>query len=759
MNYWIRWAATIGAIAVGCICAWSSESPQAERPNILLINVDDLDVMLFEEGRAGGVFPNLDRLAREGLLFDNCHVTSPLCGPSRASLLTGRYLFGHGVRSHSRTQSTSNGFRGGYSQYRGTDPEIQPGDAIDWTQGDLSVLAGRAGYRTMLVGKYLHDDFTPEPGRPWSDVRPIGWDDFYASMGGKYFETTRYMSRRDGHYQEEAANLSNLNLENYPMRYHPWLRSGYRTNVECIDAIRLIEDQVQLRPEQPFMLYLAPFAPHKPSSGLMLDTRYQNWWQNKRQPWAPDYNLSDVTGKPSAIASLPALDAARMEAADQEYRQRMLAMKSLDDMLGLLLDRLEELSVLDQTLIIFTSDNGYMLGQQRFLGKQLPYDRCTRVPLVVWGPGWGVPSGQTRSHLVSHVDLLPTILDFGRATPMIGDGRSLRELLVESGNAVDPATWRMEGVLSEHYQTIVQQQALNEGVYHSLRLYDQRYTRWADGFVEYYDLATDPWERFNRIEHLSSGEQHLFETILQDLRSPAAPYQATITSPRFSGETFYRRRLLSGYAEARSGVSEVRLVISRRELPGQASSPVMYFDGRNWQPSFTQIRARLEAPNASVTGWTYDFFPRDTGEYRVDVTARIYDRNGGVQPQVVHRWLTMDNQAPATAITQPAFSTGVGRRNQSQFIRGWAKGELAIKEIRLVIRDRDTGLYFDGTRWLPGYRYIVTDSYSPTDPTYRVWEGEIPPQTQPRRVVVTARAYQVDGTFDQSVPVARIELR
>jgi hypothetical protein len=141
------------------------------------------------------------------------------------------------------------------------------------------------------------------------------------------------------------------------------------------------------------------------------------------------------------------------------------------------------------------------------------------------------------------------------------------------------------------------------------------------------------------------------------------------------------------------------------------------------------------------------------------VTARIYDRNGGVQPQVVHRWLTMDNQAPATAITQPAFSTGVGRRNQSQFIRGWAKGELAIKEIRLVIRDRDTGLYFDGTRWLPGYRYIVTDSYSPTDPTYRVWEGEIPPQTQPRRVVVTARAYQVDGTFDQSVPVTRIELR
>jgi len=669
-----------------------------DRPNVIVINVDDLDTFLFDNGRAAGMFPHLQRLADEGVRFTNCHVTSPLCGPSRASLLTGRYLFEHGMRVHDPGQVVSNGFAGGYRHYMATRSAAQPGLVKpDWRQFEFSRLVQPLGYRTMMVGKYLHGDFNPYFNQSWSDIRPPGWDDFYATLGGQYYASLRYLSRRGGVQQETVARTSDLSLEAYPERYRPLLQSRYRTNIEFVDSIQLIDQHLQRQSVQPFLLYLAPYGPHKPASGAMLDTRYESWWPNLRQPWRPDFNLANVAGKPPAIANQSLLDAPRLAQANAEYRQRMLAMKSCDDMLGVLRQYLEEVGLAAETLIIFTSDNGYQLGQQRYFGKQLPYDLSTRVPLIVWGPGLGVASGQERSHLVSHVDILPTILDVCQANPVVSDGVSLRSIWSDEG-VPDAASWRPEGVLCEHHQKLGHAFEDIEGVYHSIRLYDQRYTRWADGTTEYYDLWADPYERLNRAGQLSSGERALFERLLTGLRTEEARFSGSIARPVYDDQLFFRQVELEGYAEASEGVSEVRLVISRHRS-GPGGDGVQYYNGQQWQENFHQVRATLAAPNASLTSWSYDFFPPSAAEDRVHVTARAYDRAGRFQTQVLRRTFLIDGAMPVTAISQPIATHTVVNRRQSFPLSGWARGEEAIREVRIVVRDLDSSEYFDGQQW------------------------------------------------------------
>lgn len=738
------------------LVSWEQRPKAIERPNVIVINVDDLDTFLLDNGRAAGIFPNLQRLANEGVRFTNCHVTSPLCGPSRASLLTGRYLFEHGMRVHDPAQAVSNGFAGGYRHYMATRSAAQPGLVKpDWRHFEFSRLLQPLGYRTMMVGKYLHADFNPLVNQNWADLRPPGWDDFYATLGGQYYDSPRYLSRRRGVQQEMIARTSDLSLEAYPERYRPLLQSRYRTNIEFVDSIQLIDQHLQREPQQPFLLYLAPYGPHKPSAGNMLDARYESWWPNLRQPWRPDFNLANVAGKPPAIANQPLLDATRVAQSHAEYRQRMLAMKSVDDMLGVLRQYLDESGLAAETLILFTADNGYQLGQQRYFGKQLPYDLSTRVPLMVWGPGVGVASGQVRTHLVSHVDVLPTLLEVCQANPVVSDGVSMRPLWSDS-EVPDAASWRPEGVLVEHHQKLGHVFQDIEGVYHSIRLHDQRYTRWADGTTEYYDLWEDPFERTNRVGDLTSGERALFERLLTGLRTEESRFNGSIARPLYDDQMFSREVELEGYAEATEGVSEVRLVISRRR-PGPGIGALQFYNGQEWQDSFRQIRATLAAPSASLTRWSYDFAPPTTGEERVTVTARVYDRTGRFQSQVFQRTLLVDGVGPVTAITQPITPLTVVNRRQPFTLSGWASGELAVREVRIVVRDLDSGEHFNGQTWQPGFGFVQAELTFPNNNNYANWSYRLPTSERNRRLVVTARAYQADGRFDSTVAVTRLD--
>jgi hypothetical protein len=201
------------------------------------------------------------------------------------------------------------------------------------------------------------------------------------------------------------------------------------------------------------------------------------------------------------------------------------------------------------------------------------------------------------------------------------------------------------------------------------------------------------------------------------------------------------------------------LVITRQtQSQSGGTIGLQYYNGFGWQNQFHQVRATLSAANTSLTSWTYEFNPGGNSEYRIDVTARVYDRTGQFQAEVLRRSLRVETEAVGTAITRPVAAQSVAGRNRPLELRGWTKAESPIREVRLVIRDLDSGQYFDGQTWQFGFRFIPAAVTSPADPTYATWSYTMPSPGQFRRIVVTARGYQTNGVFDTTVATARVDL-
>ena len=181
------------------------KSPAANAPNIILINLDDADYQMFSPEMLE-LYPHIKGLVDQSLSFTNLHVTTPFCAPSRAALFRGQYAHRTGVRVNIPDYPLSLSFRGGYSEFLRQEHE----------QEELGVWMRRAGYHTMMIGKYHHNGF---------DFKiPPGWDDFYMSNGGRYMGTYRFTNRdnRNGGHSKNPDDV-------------------YRTDQEKIDAKRLIK--------------------------------------------------------------------------------------------------------------------------------------------------------------------------------------------------------------------------------------------------------------------------------------------------------------------------------------------------------------------------------------------------------------------------------------------------------------------------------------------------------------------------------------
>lgn len=149
-----------------------------EKPNIILINLDDADAELLIGNIFEARYRNMGQLANRGLQFANAHATTPLCGPSRACLLRGQYAHNTGVLVNEPDAAIGNGLTGGMEFYRNQ----------GYFQNDLSTWMKSAGYRTTMVGKFLHAKFLP--------VVPPHWDDFYSYQGGRYYDFYRFSNRQ-----------------------------------------------------------------------------------------------------------------------------------------------------------------------------------------------------------------------------------------------------------------------------------------------------------------------------------------------------------------------------------------------------------------------------------------------------------------------------------------------------------------------------------------------------------------------------------
>ena len=518
----------LGIIFCGGV-ACAQEGPPAVRPNIVLINLDDADLDIFSDEILEQYLPNIRQLATGGWRFTNCHATTPLCGPSRVCLLRGQHAHKTGTKTNSEKYWLNNGFTGGYNIFK------QRG----YGQEHLGVWMQRSGYRTMHVGKYLHGRYDAE------EVN--GWDDLYISFGAHYYGTSRFNNRLEK--KRRAANEDHV----------------YRTVAEADEVVAMIQthakrlaDSKQDSTDQPFFLSIAPFAPHLPAWGTkMVEEQYVEIAGELEIAKTPDVNEADMTDKPLHLRHFP-LTPEQMKGFEEEFRNRVRATKSVDDMVERLLSALADNGMRETTYIFFTSDHGYQLSHNRLAAKNVPYHRNTVIPLWVVGPG--VKQGAS-DHLLAHIDLTATFLEMANGkAPIELDGRSILPLLRDP-NSIQDDQFR-ESLLIQNWEDKHHQGHRIHARYASLRMNKQIYTQWSNGAREFYDLRTDPYQLENRIDLLTTDQREQFSQQLRDLKQGVGAPAVTVGNPELVGIS----PKIAGVAEDDNSVQRVELAVSYTHL-------------------------------------------------------------------------------------------------------------------------------------------------------------------------------------------------
>ena len=448
-----------------------------QRPNIVVILVDDM--RWDEYGTAGHNFiqtPNIDRMAREGASFVNAFATTPLCSPSRASFLTGQYPHTNGI--------TDNTARNAQSHQLNTFPK----------------QLHAAGYTTAFIGKWhMGNDDSPRPGF-----------DFWASLRG----------------QGEATDPNvNFNGRQQKMK-------GYVTDVLTDFATQFITENH----EKPFVLYMAHKALHpnvvQQDDGSVVNIgegdfvpapRHAGMYDNAVFARRPNANKVP-DDKPALMRSLQEVAplSAATSTTDKTIRERSEMLMAVDESLGIIMHTLAGKGILDNTIIVFTSDHGYWYGEHCLDNeRRLAYEEGIRIPMLVRYPSL-VKAGAKFSQIALSIDMAPTLLQMAGENPTAGmQGQSWFPIFK------DGATQWRNSFLVEYYSDAVFPRIYNMG-YKAIRNDRYKLIRYTDlsGMDELYDLKEDPFE----LSNLISNPQYttLLQTMKKELNALLKQTQADI---------------------------------------------------------------------------------------------------------------------------------------------------------------------------------------------------------------------------------------
>jgi N-acetylglucosamine-6-sulfatase len=335
----------------------------AERPNIVFVLTDDLSRNLVR------FMPQVTKLRSEGMSFNNYAVTDSLCCPSRSSIFTGRFPHDTGV-------FTNGGSDGGFPYF------YRHGEEAD----TFATALRSRGYRTALMGKYLNGyqpGFTGHGTN--SGVEPYvppGWNEWDVAGNG---------------YPEFNYRLN----ENHTIKHYGLTSSDYLTDVLARKGSEFIRHSA--RAHKPFMLEVATFAPHQPYTPA---PRNAHGLPGLVAPRTAAFDRLP-TGAPPWLAVRGRLSPHYLRAIETAFRKRAQSVLAIDDLIARLRAAVAAAGVARDTYVIFSSDNGYHLGEYRLPpGKLTAFDTDIRVPLVVAGPG--VAAGSTSNPVVANKDLAPT---------------------------------------------------------------------------------------------------------------------------------------------------------------------------------------------------------------------------------------------------------------------------------------------------------------------------------------------------------------
>jgi len=454
--------AMVSLLLFAGIVSAAKESPLRqvqEKPNFLFVMVDDMAPDAFFENRFPFLnTPNIDRLAKEGAVFENMLVTTSLCSPSRASILTGTYSHIHGVR---------------YNEIQDPEPYLE----------QFPQALQKVGYKTALIGKWhMAHHARPRPGF-----------DYWLSFKGQ------------GVYNDPELNENG----------REFTEPGYITDILTDKAVDFISDNET----DPFCVLLwhkachAPFTPaerHKDAFPEGRFTEPESWsldfsdrplWRRRAQTYGEHYKVWVASeGKPVPEKLGPK----KWQAKNDGMLNMLRCLLAVDEGVGRVMDLLEEQGRLDNTVIIFMADNGWFFGEHRKGDKRLAYEESIRVPFAMRYPA-KLKSGRRINGMVANIDIGPTLLELaGAKTPKTMQGESF--VPVMDGKAEGRTTPFFYEYFQEKYAPAIPTML-------SIRTPEWKYVSYPyedesiGNFGELYHLNKDPNELVNRVHSPEAAAQ------------------------------------------------------------------------------------------------------------------------------------------------------------------------------------------------------------------------------------------------------------
>lgn len=464
------------------------------QPNVLFIVADDLNTRIGAYGDAFVKTPNLNKLAREGVRFDQAYANYPQCMGSRASFLTGLYPDQNGVfKLHQR--------------FRDTVPAVKT----------LPQVFRESGYHTAAVGKVFHFNVPQSIGSPNYNNDPISWSEHYNPAGIDRTSADRieYL----GPHMKEKQKNSNINGGWLSLMRLGGGRTEYTDGKITNQALRILSSRAKGFKDEPFFLAVGYIRPHVP---FAAPEHFFNLYPTS------EISLTTVSVNDRNDMPTPQLSDRpyQLDMTDQQKKEMIQGYYAsttfLDDEIGRLIQKLEELGLRKSTLIVFVSDHGFLLGEHDLWQKPSLFEQALRIPLIVSAPD-KKQIGVSSNAIVELVDIYPTILELaGIDLPGHNSGKSFAEILDKPEDSMRKSALSMS--YSHAGSSMRPGVSLRDTLGYSIKTDNFRYTEWDGGIhgAELYDHRSDPKESNNLFSNPEySNDKNRLRIILQERISSA----------------------------------------------------------------------------------------------------------------------------------------------------------------------------------------------------------------------------------------------